>query len=96
MIKRGKMNESFRSLGLLAERLKFTKKGLFATQQKPGRNLTTKTVNRAGSKERFRNHPSIDSTNTISNSSLQDFDETEFTGSELAQYMGELNFDLIA
>nr|BAO01085.1 neuropeptide GPCR A35 [Nilaparvata lugens] len=28
---------------------------------------------------------------TISNSSLQDYDEPEFTGSELAHYMGELN-----
>lgn len=41
---------------------------------------------------RFHSQPSIES--TISNSSLQDLDETEFTGSELARYMGELNFDL--
>jgi len=44
---------------------------------------------------RFHSHPSIESANTISNSSLQDLDKTEFIGSELAQYMGELNFDLI-
>lgn len=37
------------------------------------------------------NHTSIDSANTISNSSLQDLDDPEFTGSELAHYMGELN-----
>ncbi|XP_068081213.1 pyrokinin-1 receptor-like [Anabrus simplex] len=39
-------------------------------------------------------HGSIDSaksTNTISNSSLQDLDEMEFVGAELALYMGELN-----
>lgn len=36
-------------------------------------------------------HASIDSANTISNSSLQDLDEPEYTGSELADYMGELN-----
>lgn len=45
---------------------------------------------------RFQSHPSIDSANTISNSSLQDYDETEFSGIELARYMGELNCDLIA
>lgn len=45
---------------------------------------------------RFQSHPSIDSANTISNSSLQDYDETEFNGMELARYMGELNCDLIA
>jgi hypothetical protein len=28
---------------------------------------------------------------TISNSSLQDLDQTEFTGKDLASYMGELN-----
>lgn len=44
---------------------------------------------------RIQSHPSIESANTISNSSLQDFDETEFTGSELARYMGELNFELV-
>lgn len=44
---------------------------------------------------RFQSRPSIESTNTISNSSLKDHDETEFTGMELARYMGELNCDLI-
>lgn len=43
----------------------------------------------------LESHPSIESANTISNSSLQDLDETEFTGSELARYMGELNFELV-
>ncbi|XP_075210740.1 pyrokinin-1 receptor-like [Lycorma delicatula] len=42
-------------------------------------------------KENSTNVTSIDSANTISNSSLQDLDEPEFTGSELADYMGELN-----
>jgi hypothetical protein len=37
-------------------------------------------------------HVSIESAkSTISDSSLQDLDETEFVGSELARYMGELN-----
>lgn len=37
-------------------------------------------------------HVSADSAkSTISNSSLQDLDETEFIGSELAHYMGQLN-----
>lgn len=34
-------------------------------------------------------------TNTISNSSLQDMDETEFSSSDLVKFMGELNQDLI-
>ncbi|PSN37891.1 hypothetical protein C0J52_19899 [Blattella germanica] len=41
---------------------------------------------------RLSSHVSIDSAkSTISNSSLQDLDETEFVGAELAHYMGELN-----
>jgi hypothetical protein len=42
---------------------------------------------------RATSHTSVDSTNTntISNSSLQDLDETEYTGQELAGFMAELN-----
>jgi len=42
---------------------------------------------------RATSHTSVDSnnTNTISNSSLQDMDETEYTGQELAGFMAELN-----
>jgi hypothetical protein len=42
---------------------------------------------------RAMSHTSVDSTNTstISNSSLQDLDETEYTGQELAGFMTELN-----
>lgn len=43
-----------------------------------------------------QSQPSIRSANTISNSSLQDLEEIEFNGKELARYMGEINGDLIA
>lgn len=48
----------------------------------------------APNKSRFSRHGSVESahsTNTISNSSLQDMDESEFNSSELAQYMEEIN-----
>lgn len=83
----------FLSAGILAERLRFGTKGLFANQQRPAKPKAKTEVASATSK--FKSHPSIDSANTISNSSLQDFDETEFTGTELARYMRELNFDLV-
>ncbi|XP_017877673.1 uncharacterized protein LOC108623591 isoform X2 [Ceratina calcarata] len=76
------------TLGLLAERLRQGTKGLFSSQQK---NAETKPEVLPP----FQSHPSIESANTISNSSLQDYDETEFTGTELARYMGELNNELI-
>jgi hypothetical protein len=45
-----------------------------------------------GSTNRLSSHVSIDSAkSTISNSSLKDLDGAEFVGSELANYMGELN-----
>lgn len=37
---------------------------------------------------------SSESANTISNSSLQDLDETEFSSSDLVKFMGEVNNDL--
>ena len=81
------------SLGILAEKLKFGTKGLFTNQQRPAKLKVKPEVASAPSK--FSSHPSIDSANTISNSSLKDFDETEFTGPELANCMRELNFDLV-
>ncbi|CAL7934091.1 unnamed protein product [Xylocopa violacea] len=82
------------TLGILAERLRLGTKGFFSTQQKIPTSPTAKPETTILS-PRFQSHPSIESANTISNSSLQDFDETEFTGMELARYMGELNSDLI-
>ncbi|KAG6802465.1 pyrokinin-like receptor 2 [Apis mellifera caucasica] len=83
------------TLGIFAEKLRLETKELFSSQQKTKNNLmkleTTPVL-----PSRFQSHPSIDSANTISNSSLQDYDETEFNGMELARYMGELNCDLIA
>ncbi|XP_012276499.1 pyrokinin-1 receptor-like [Orussus abietinus] len=81
------------TLGILAERLRMGTRGFFAQQQKSPRPRVTPEV--ASAPPKLQSHPSIDSANTISNSSLQDLDETEFTGSELAKYMGELNFDLV-
>lgn len=81
-------------LGILAGRLKFGTKGLFGSQPRPSKKPKIKPET-ASAPPKINSHPSIDSGNTISNSSLQDYDETEFTGTELATYMKELNFDLI-
>lgn len=80
-------------LGILADRLRFGTKGLFTSDMKNSRPKVRPEV--ASAPPRLRSEASIESANTISNSSLQDLDETEFTGSELARYMGEVNFDLI-
>lgn len=42
---------------------------------------------------KIKSYPCIESASTISNSSLQDLDKIEFMGTELARYMGVLNFD---
>ncbi|KOC69923.1 Neuropeptides capa receptor [Habropoda laboriosa] len=81
--------------GILAERLRLGTKGLFSPQQKIATSPSAKPEVMTALSPQFQSHPSIESANTISNSSLQDFDETEFTGTELARYMGELNCDLI-
>ncbi|XP_043520042.1 pyrokinin-1 receptor-like isoform X1 [Frieseomelitta varia] len=84
------------TLEILAERLRLGTKELFSSQQKTAVRATSKPETTTVLPPRFQSHPSIDSANTISNSSLQDYDETEFSGMELARYMGELNCDLIA
>lgn len=43
---------------------------------------------------RATSYTSVESNNTISNSSLQDMDESEYTGEELANQMAELNHNL--
>ncbi|EFN62034.1 Neuropeptides capa receptor [Camponotus floridanus] len=87
------------TLGILTERLGLSTKGFFAQHRKTSPTSPTKPKPEktpiAVMPPRFQSHPSIESANTISNSSLQDLDETEFTGTELARYMGELNFDLV-
>ncbi|EZA51023.1 hypothetical protein DMN91_003159 [Ooceraea biroi] len=87
------------TLGILTGKLSLGTKGFFTHHRKNSVNSApkpTKTGNAAvASLPRFQSHPSIESANTISNSSLQDLDKTEFTGSELAQYMAELNCDLV-
>lgn len=40
------------------------------------------------------NHQQSTETNTISNSSLQDMDEMEFSSSDLVKFMAEVNKDL--
>lgn len=86
----------FSLTGILAERLRLRTKGLFSPQQKIATSPALKPEAATALPPRFHSHPSIESSNTISNSSLQDYDETEFSGTELARYMGELNCDLIA
>ncbi|XP_076477144.1 pyrokinin-1 receptor isoform X2 [Bombus vancouverensis nearcticus] len=82
------------TLGILAGRLRLGTKELFSPQQKIVTSSAPKPETRTVLAPRFQSHPSIESANTISNSNLKDHDETEFTGMELAQYMGELNCDL--
>jgi hypothetical protein len=66
--------------------LPYNTKSIFASQQKQSEDIHETAINRLSS------HVSIESAkSTISDSSLQDLDETEFVGSELARYMGELN-----
>lgn len=83
--------------GIFTERLGLGTKGFFAQHRKnsPTNPTKLKPDNVTAMPPQFQSHPSIESTNTISNSSLQDLDETEFTGTELARYMGELNFELV-
>lgn len=70
--------------------MKFGTKGIFGSKTRP-----TKKTETARVLPKIKSHPSIDSGNTISNSSLQDYNESEFTGTELATYMKEINIDLI-
>lgn len=90
------------SAGIITERLGLGTKSFFGHHRKSPSSPRpkTKVVAAAQSPTQpqpagFRSHPSIESANTISNSSLQDLDETEFVSAELARYMGELNFDLV-
>ena len=74
--------------GILTERLGIGTKGFFALHRK---NLLTspmkpKLETVIAMRPRFQSHPSIESANTMSNSSLQDFDETEFTETESSPY----------
>jgi hypothetical protein len=76
------------AIGVLAKTIRsfslpYNTKSIFASQQKQSEDIHEIAINRLSS------HVSIES--TISDSSLQDLDETEFVGSELARYMGELN-----
>lgn len=82
--------------GILTERLGLGTKGFFAQHRKnlPASPMKPKLENIIAMRPRFQSHPSTESA-TISNSSLQDFDETEFTGTESSPYMGELNFELV-
>ncbi|XP_015116408.1 pyrokinin-1 receptor [Diachasma alloeum] len=82
------------TIGLLAERLRSSTKELFAHQQRHSKPRARPDPLQK-TQSRIKSHPSIESANTISNSSLQDLDETEFTGSELAEYMGEINIELV-
>ncbi|KAL6426354.1 hypothetical protein ACFW04_009102 [Cataglyphis niger] len=78
--------------GILTERLGLRTKGFFAQHRTNSSTSPTRPKPEkpqvAIMSPRFQSHPSIESANTISNSSLQDFDETEFTGSELRDTWG--------
>ncbi|XP_076390131.1 pyrokinin-1 receptor isoform X2 [Megachile rotundata] len=89
------VNECFLKMQSPPRAVTIGTKGLFSHQQKVPTIPLSKPEVTTEQQPRFQSHPSIESANTISNSSLQDFDETEFTGTELARYMGELNCDLV-
>ena len=89
-----------RTIGVLAKKLRgFPLPGSTRTSFAPQHSIepvggTSEEVpsRRPLSNPKLSSHISIDSgKSTISNSSLQDLDETEFVGAELAHYMGELN-----
>ncbi|XP_063976912.1 pyrokinin-1 receptor-like [Diachasmimorpha longicaudata] len=82
------------TIGLLAERLRSSTKELFAHQQRQSK-LRTRADPSQKPQSKIKSRPSLESENTISNSSLQDLDDTEFTGCELAEYMGEINTELV-
>ncbi|XP_011309955.1 neuromedin-U receptor 2 [Fopius arisanus] len=82
------------SIGLIAERLRSGTKELFAHQQKQVKSRMRPELSQRA-QSIIQSRTSIESANTISNSSLQDLDETEFTGSELAEYMGKVNIELV-
>jgi hypothetical protein len=79
------------TIGVLAKKLRSlplhgNTKSIFAPQHKIEQQHVTEDNHGTPS------HVSTDSAkSTISNSSLQDLDDTEFIGSELAHYMGQLN-----
>ncbi|XP_076173939.1 pyrokinin-1 receptor [Ptiloglossa arizonensis] len=83
------------TLGILVEKLRLGTKGLFQQQPKVTTSLSSKPETASALPSRFQSRPSNENANIIGNSSLQNLDETEFTGTELAQYMGKLNCDLI-
>ena len=84
------------TIGVLAKKLRAlplagNSKGVVTPQHNAAQECADEDVHEA-SINRLSSHVSIDSAkSTISNSSLKDLDDTEFTGSELAHYMGELN-----
>lgn len=89
-------NTSVFPAGIFTERFGLGARGFFTHHRKNSPASPAKSrAEIVATPPQFQSHPSIESANTISNSSLQDLDETEFTGSELARYMGELNFELV-
>ena len=84
------------TIGVLAKKLRClpltgNTKNIFTPQNKVQQEHGNEDVHEAPI-NRLSSHVSIDSAkSTISNSSLKDQDAAEFTGTELAHYMGELN-----
>lgn len=87
--------------GILAERLRHRTRGLFTPQHMKSSSRPIKFKCASGLPQSSRNHQlklqsrlSTESANTISNTSLQDMDTTEFSGSELSHCMGEINSEI--
>ncbi|KAK0086230.1 hypothetical protein PV325_003538 [Microctonus aethiopoides] len=88
------------TIGILAERLRHRTRGLFTPQHMKS-SSRPKFKCASGLPQSSRNHQlklqsrlSTESANTISNTSLQDMDTTEFSGSELSHCMGEMNSEI--
>ncbi|XP_055616114.1 pyrokinin-1 receptor-like [Toxorhynchites rutilus septentrionalis] len=84
-------------LSTIAEKLRRgTKKVLQFSKSPPMSPTMTEPVAQEDKRRWLRKKESVDSvdTNTISNSSLKEYDEEEFSSAELARYMAEVNNEI--
>ncbi|XP_003436383.2 phe13-bombesin receptor [Anopheles gambiae] len=89
-------------LSTIAEKLRRGTKKVLAFSKSPTGTPSRSIVSGAcaegtnGRRKAYRKRNSCDSvdTNTISNSSLKEFDEEEFSSAELARFMGEVNSEI--
>lgn len=83
-------NKSQSSLFTIAEKLKRSTKKVLSFKTSP---INTNKNGNCSKENKLKKENSIES-GTISNSSLQELDEEEFTSAELAKFMGEINNEI--